>query len=839
MLSLLVFLGQPYALLRVTEHFRAVPRAQHVIALGGLVASWVALLTDAPPLSLPSTLILIASYAYVEGYAALALMRARARVRGVARRRLTLVGIASALLAAIMFLAGVGAVTPAPDAAIGPLSQVLALGCAGGYFLAFLPPAWLRRSWQLEEFRGYVAGLAGRSAEERLEAAVDGLGPAAARAVGGLGGVALVWDPLAQVLRVHTDPVSGAALAAAEVREMRPGPENPVISGAWAAQLPLSAGARRAWGEPLRRMADALGGAEGALIAPLRADGEPYGLLVVFLRRGPFFVDDDLAVLALLAAEAGLSLAQTRLVEQLRQRNAALAEASRLKSAFLANMSHELRTPLNAIIGFSELLLDAPGGNGNGVGDDAATSRRYVETIHSSGQHLLALINDVLDLSKIEAGRMELHPEPFELGHVVEQVRATVEPLAAQKGITVSTDLGGAGGVFADEGKVKQVLYNLLSNAIKFTPAGGRVVVTARRGVQTVQLTVSDTGIGIAPADQARLFREFEQLDSGPGRRFEGTGLGLALSRRLVELHGGRLWVESAPGEGSQFHFTVPIHVAASVAPTAAAGANGDLTLGDALPRGAPLVLVVEDDPNAVSILTLHLARGGFRTMVATTADEALRVARTEHPAAVTLDILLPDVRDGWHVLTALKEDPATQHVPVVVVSVVDDERRANALGAVDYFVKPVDRDALLSSLRRILASRDGAGRLEGRILVADDEPAAVDLLAAILRPAGYEVVTAGGGAEAIACARRDAPDALVLDLMMPEVSGFDVIATLRADSALRHLPIVIVTAKELTDEDRERLSGEVVTILQKGTLAGVDLLAWLDDLMGSPVRAG
>jgi signal transduction histidine kinase/DNA-binding response OmpR family regulator len=753
-------------------------------------------------------------------------------VRGVARRRLTLVGVASAFLAAIMFLAGVGALTPAPDPALGPITQLLALGCASAYFLAFLPPAWVRRSWQLEEFRRYVAGLAGRSAEERLDAAVNGIGAAAARAVGGSGGLALVWDPVAQVLRVHTDPVFGTTLAAAGVTQLRPGSDNPVITAAWLAQRPTSAGARRSWGAPLRRLAEAFGGAQSALIAPLRADGEPYGLLLVFLWRGPFFVDDDLAVLSLLADEAGLSLAQARLVEQLRQRNAALAEASRLKSAFLANMSHELRTPLNAIIGFSELMLDAPPGGE----EDPATQRRYVSTIHSSGQHLLALINDVLDLSKIEAGKMELQPDPFELAHVVEQVRATVEPLAAQKGIALSVDLNGAGGVFADEGKVKQVLYNLLSNAIKFTPEGGSATVSARRGVQTVQLTVSDTGIGIAPEDQSRLFQEFQQLDSSPARRFEGTGLGLALSRRLVELHGGRMWVESALGKGSRFHFTLPLYVAAPTVPRAAdsGGVNGD-----ALPHGAPLVLVVEDDPSAASILTLHLSRGGFRTVVATTADEALRLAQSERPAAVTLDILLPDVRDGWQVLTALKQDPATQHLPVVVVSVVDDERRATALGALDYFVKPVDRDALLGSLRRILATRDEPAQRLGRILVADDEPDALELLAAILRPAGYDVLTAPGGGEAIEVARSAQPDVLILDLMMPEVSGFDVITALRADQRLRHLPIVIVTAKELTAHERERLSGEVVTILQKGTLAGVDLLAWLDDLMGSPVRAG
>jgi CheY-like chemotaxis protein len=353
---------------------------------------------------------------------------------------------------------------------------------------------------------------------------------------------------------------------------------------------------------------------------------------------------------------------------------------------------------------------------------------------------------------------------------------------------------------------------------------------------------VADTGIGISKEDQERIFREFQQLDAGPARKEGGTGLGLALSRRLVELHGGRLWVESGDGTpGSRFHFTLPLHAGAPEAVPEPEPAVDLTPVQDS--THAPLILAVEDDASAARILSYYLARGGFRTHVIADGAQVVAAARALRPAAITLDVLLPNL-DGWDVLKALKLDPVTRDLPVVVVSIVDDEERAYALGAVDYFVKPVDRRALLDSLRRVVPAsgaaqeraggagdQNGAAARPARVLMVDDDPAALELHAAALAPAGYEVVRAGGGAEGIHLAHRHKPDVVVLDLMMPEVSGFDVLAALRADPQLRRIPVLVVTAKDLTPEDKALLNGRVAAILAKHGGAGVDLLSWLEDL--------
>jgi signal transduction histidine kinase/CheY-like chemotaxis protein len=512
--------------------------------------------------------------------------------------------------------------------------------------------------------------------------------------------------------------------------------------------------------------------------------------------------------------------------QQLRQANDALARASRLKSEFLANMSHELRTPLNAIIGFSELLLDEPALDGPADDADPAARALYLETIHSSGQHLLALINDILDLSKVEAGKMELQPEQFSLSEAIAQVLTTVRPLAAKKQIDLNADAAAVGEIVADPGKLKQILYNLLSNAIKFTPEGGRVTVTSANLGTDIRLTVADTGIGIAPEDQERIFDEFQQLDAGLARKFEGTGLGLALTKRFVALHGGRIWVESAPGQGSRFHVLIP-RQSASLAPEIATPSGGTSSVSS---DERPLVLIVEDDPQAANLLTVYLERGGYRTAVATDGEQALTAARELQPFALTLDILLPKL-DGWEVLRALKLDTRTRDIPVVVISVVDDEPLATALGATDYFLKPVDRQALLDRLARYTFTTK-LKEQPVRVLVVDDDPAALDLLDGMLRPTGFTILRADGGAVGIERARVEQPDLILLDLMMPVVSGFDVVAALKTEPTTRDIPILIITAKDLTAEDKRMLNGHVAAVLQKGTLGRVDLLTWLDEML-------
>ncbi len=498
-----------------------------------------------------------------------------------------------------------------------------------------------------------------------------------------------------------------------------------------------------------------------------------------------------------------------------------LEVASRHKSEFLANMSHELRTPLNAILGFSELLIDDTEGD-----YDRQTRTTYLTSIHESGRHLLALINDILDLSKVEAGRMELHFETVRITDLVEQVLNTVRPLADQKGIELGANVSPDDEVLADEGKLKQIMYNLLSNAIKFTPDGGQVRVEARSAPDHIQLAVIDTGVGIALEDQERVFEEFEQIDSGANRRHQGTGLGLALTRRFVNLHGGRMWLESEPAKGSRFYIWLPR--AAIEAATVAEPDGNATTIGLELSH-SPLVLVIEDDAGAVRLLSEYLLRGGYRVEVASNGPQALEMARALKPIAITLDILIPKL-DGWEVLRALKSDESTCDIPVLIISVVDDYAMGFALGATDYFVKPIDRQALLDRLDRFTSTAT-AQKSNVRILAVDDDPDTLDLLHGILASAGYTVLRARGGAEGIRQAQEAQPDLIILDLIMPDVSGFDVATVLRANTTTTQIPILVLTAKDLTAEDRQSLTGQVAAVLQKGMLSPEDLLGWLDQV--------
>jgi signal transduction histidine kinase/CheY-like chemotaxis protein/CHASE3 domain sensor protein len=550
---------------------------------------------------------------------------------------------------------------------------------------------------------------------------------------------------------------------------------------------------------------------------PMVSGGVVVGTLTAARRvSAAAFGQADLVRAQMIAAPLASAIRVARLFEGLRNANSELLEANRHKSLFLTNMSHELRTPLNSILGFSELLRDDKTGR-----FDAATEHRFLDQINVSGQHLLGLISDILDLSKVEAGQMDLHPEQITLADSVQIVLSTVEPLARTKDITIDNDSGPDLHLVADPTKLKQMLLNLMSNAIKFTPKGGRVEIRTRQVESWIEIAVTDTGIGIAKADLGRLFTEFQQLDTGPGRQQEGTGLGLALTKRFAELHGGEVNVKSAPGAGSTFILRLPVEAKKSVA----------LSVAEPLPTGTvgadrPLILVVEDNPEAAEILGRHLEAGGFRMSIARTGNDALAMARDLKPTAITLDILLPGI-DGWEVLTRLKADELTRNIPVVVISVIDNPALGRALGALDYFVKPVDRNALLSRLsQHAFTARAQQGEI--RVLVVDDEPANVDLLRALLEPEGFKVLTAAGGRQGIDVAGTHHPDLILLDLMMPDVTGFDVVEALRTDPITRSIPIMVLTAKELTKGDKAALNGHVAAIFQRNSLAGSDLVEWL-----------
>ncbi len=489
---------------------------------------------------------------------------------------------------------------------------------------------------------------------------------------------------------------------------------------------------------------------------------------------------------------------RVRAEEELRRARSAAESANRTKSEFLAKMSHELRTPLNSIIGFSEMLDDQMFGPLN------EKQRRYVENVLSSGRQLLSLINDILDLSKVEAGRMELTVTQFDVAGALTDARARLESQARQKrhGIVVDVEAG-LPSLTADPGKFRQVMDNLLSNAIKFTPEGGQIRMGARRAPagDGIEVVVSDTGIGIKPEDQGRIFQEFEQLDNAYLREQQGTGLGLALTRKLVELHGGRIGVESQPGAGSTFRFVLPFE-SRSTTTGATAGV-----------RQGPLVLVVEDDLHAGDLLGHFLKDSGYRVAHAATGAQAIALATSLKPDAITLDILLPG-EDGLAILGRLKGGPATKHIPVVVVSITDHRDLGFSLGAVEWLVKPVQRTSFVESVRRAIGP--APHEHTPTVLVVDDEPATVELLTDTLTTQGFRAFGAYDGREGIAAAMAHHPDVIVLDLLMPGLTGFEVVRELRDHPAGRNIPILIFTAKELTPADRSRLKDSVQGIVAK-----------------------
>ncbi len=474
------------------------------------------------------------------------------------------------------------------------------------------------------------------------------------------------------------------------------------------------------------------------------------------------------------------------------QAKAAAEQANRVKSEFLSRMSHELRTPLNAVIGFSELLLERV------VGDLTAKQEEFLRDIRDSGTHLLTLINDILDISKVEAGRMELHFAETDLAEVVEAAVTTLRPLIEQKHLNFSSTLDPrATVIWADKVRLKQILTNLLSNAAKFTPEGGQIRVETHSINREVELAVVDTGPGIAPDDQGKLFHEFTQLPAAQQAEHPGTGLGLALVRRLVELHGGRVRVESEVGKGSRFIVRLPIGIQTAPAPT-----------------GPGLVLIVEDDPAIQRLFAHYLTEAGYRTEVTGNGSGAVDKVKAVRPAVICLDIRLPGVED-WEVLHSLKEDPATAPIPIVVATMLDDSQRAFALGAASFLVKPVRREDLLDAVAKAIRTLPG---VTPTVLIVDDDPHVLAMLSPMLEHAGYQTLTASGGQEGIRKAQQHLPHLIVLDLMMPGVSGFDVIATLRGDVRTRGIPILVLTAKDLTPEERVFLDQRVQDVRLKGS---------------------
>jgi CheY-like chemotaxis protein len=492
-------------------------------------------------------------------------------------------------------------------------------------------------------------------------------------------------------------------------------------------------------------------------------------------------------------------------------------------------MSHEFRTPLSAIIGFSDLMTTEPR-----EGDQVTVPVEWVEHIQRGGQHLLALVNDVLDLARVEAGRLDLRPEPVDVGLAVTEAVNGLRPLADRKNLDLEVEARSIN-VIVDRGRFRQILYNLVSNAIKYTPVDGSIRVTASRVGNDARIAVIDSGVGIAPEDHQRVFEEFRQVGD-PADRQPGSGLGLAVTKRLAEAHDGRIELISARGEGSTFTLVLPASESVEATTEAPSSGLGTSGLADRAIPATGDILVIEDDPSAVRLLREYLESAGYRVRVAANGETGISAASTQRPAAIVLDVLLPGI-DGWEVLRRLKADERLQDVPVVIVTVVEERDVGLALGAVDYLVKPIHREALLGCLARFVGSGAGQGAPR-RVLVVDDEPASLALIRGALEPEGVEVVSAVGGREALAWAERgELVDLVVCDLVMPDIDGFEVIAALKGNSRTASLPIVVCTAHDLSADQKTRLNGNILGIVAKGQDARVGLLDWLDHAVPTDIR--
>jgi PAS domain S-box-containing protein len=554
------------------------------------------------------------------------------------------------------------------------------------------------------------------------------------------------------------------------------------------------------------------------------------GTLTVVSYNATTFHDRDRVLQGVFAAARDVTELK-RFEQTLQQKNTELEQASRMKSEFLATMSHELRTPLNAIMGFSEVLTEGL------MGDMTDRQRALIGNIFSSGQHLLALINDILDLSKVEAGKMMLDLEPVQVSGLFANSLSIIKEKAAARRIRLVLDVAEElGSIHADVRKVKQIVYNLLSNAVKFSNEGGQVTVRAVRvhradvgqasGTWTgrnfppadnafdefLKISVTDNGIGISPEALAHLFQPFSQIDSGLARKFEGTGLGLAMVKVLAELHGGAVAVESAVGEGSCFTIWLPIRTSTD---EAVAPARAPAVTRHEAPGGVRTALVVEDDFKSAELIRLQLEAEGFTVLHAASAEAALVLAVQQPLSLITLDIMLPNM-DGWEFLGRIKQVPALMRIPVVIISIVADRNRGFALGAAAIMQKPMSRQELSDALVEVQLLPLPPGRTL-KVLVVDDDPDAVELVAIRMQALASTVVRAHGGREAIALARQELPDLIVLDLMMPEVNGFDVVEALSGRDDTARIPILVVTAKRITAEDRAKLNGFVTAIMEKG----------------------
>ena len=651
-------------------------------------------------------------------------------------------------------------------------------------YVSFLPPQWLRRAWRAREEEALVdsmRGLIGFSSDRRglAESSLDW----AIRLVGADGGAIVDGDGTLLAVRGIAD----TTIADAAVTIEREHPST---------------------------------GSELGLVCPLRLQ-DGVGFLTV--RPGPFtprFGAEEMRRVEQYSLSLAMALDHAHLVERIHASERDAQAANQMKSAFLASMSHELRTPLGAIIGFADVLADGLDGDLN------EEQMEDTEQIRRSGRHLLTLLDEVLDLSKIEAGQMSLNAETINLGIVVPAVLGTLRGLAATKSVELKAEGFNGLSVHADPQRLRQILTNLIGNALKFTETG-TIAVSAAGADHMVRIAVTDTGIGISDDALGYVFDEFRQADDTRTRRYGGTGLGLAISRKLVEMHGGQIGVESQFGEGSTFWFTLPVG-GGNGHQKAVPAASEEVSESEVPWAGRTdgTVLVVDDEEADRVLICKRLQEAGFAPVEARSGEEALRLIESMRPAAITLDVKMPDM-DGWSVLRLIKARPHLRDIPVILITMVDDMPLALAAGKVTHVRKPFTKEDLARALEQVLPPLDNTD-----IMVVDDDPSVAVLLSKSLASAQVTVRAYATGSEALRAVEVKRPDVMFVDLIMPEMSGFELIARLRVREGTEDVPLIVITSKQLTEADVAVLKGQVDRVLSKNELGG-DLTATVRQALG------
>jgi GAF domain-containing protein/CheY-like chemotaxis protein len=556
-----------------------------------------------------------------------------------------------------------------------------------------------------------------------------------------------------------------------------------------------------------------------ALVVPLRAGTESVGVVTIASAEADVFGNRELQLLEAASSTLTAIIQNARLLEQITRANEQLRELDKLKGQFLANMSHELRTPLNSIIGFSRVMLKGIDGPLNDL------QSQDLNTIYQSGQHLLGLINDILDISKIEAGKMEIQPDYITLEEIIDGVMATGKGLIKDKPIQIYKEVeANLPTVYGDPVRVRGVLLNLVSNASKFTNEGGITIRASRRDYDSetgeparVQVDVVDTGIGISQEDIGKLFQAFTQVDGSTTRQVGGTGLGLAISKQFIEMHGGRMWVTSEKGVGSIFSFTVPLHPPKQEsADLAFAPKNGD---------GRPIVMAIDDEPGVLDLYNRYLEKQGYAVVGLNSANDLLNRVREFHPLAILLDLNMPKV-DGWMAIDQLKKAEDTRDIPIVICSIEDARQRAGAMGIAEYLVKPIIEEQLLGSLNRALGGI--IERVLSVLIIDGDEQFARATQETLLLTQRYNASVIGIGVEGLQTIYEQKPDMVIIDLDLPDMDGYGLVISLRSQDQARYLPILVITARELSDDELQRLGESTTVYLNKNGVTQEQILAAL-----------